>query len=283
MSDECPPHLDDAFIVETKAEPETEWLLNIWSSYCAEQGLPDGTSEAQPMELQHAPWFLESLRLAHDKYEAGNLIALLDALHICRSENLSVPDWVLSGMERFMLDTITKGAPGKRGRCNNPLARARQAVKQQKQRAVIDGIRLTQKVLRDADDAEDAELFYALMLPNEVKDYFKRHGASPLGRNLQDAVEVAEKSLRGTEFQATFSTLERLAKSTPEATFEVDAPTVREALGIDVLDKMPGPYGPYQFMLLEELSEEAGGGTDAVKEKPVFWLTIRRRDMSPVS
>ena len=197
---------DDLLVVQLVPRPEAGWLPELWSCYNAERGLPDGRSEERPLDHTNAPWFIEELRLAKEKFEAGNLIALLDALHICRVDRLPVPDWVLSGMEGFMVETVTKGAPGKRGRCNNPLARARQTVRQQKQRAVIDGIRQAQKV------SPDAEILHFVMLSNEVKTYFQKHGPLPLGSNLQDAVRIAEKCLRGTEFQATFSTLERLAK-----------------------------------------------------------------------
>lgn len=272
MSDDTAPQRDDLLLMTLEVDPESKWLLDLWSKYCESQGLPDGKSKENPLDYRKMPQYLDSLKWAYNKFEAGNLIALLDALHICRRESLPIPNWVVSGLEAFMLDTITNGAPGKRGRCNNPLARARQTVKQQKQRQVIKGIRMAQKVSPNAD------VLHFVMLSNEVKDYFKIHGALPLGSNLRDAAKLAEKCLRGTEFQATFLTLERLAKSASDETFEIEEDTVRKALGITALDAPPAPFG--EFVVdwpVESWPEEAESG-DAVKETAVFWVTIERKD-----
>lgn len=287
MSDVPEPSWDDIIIVKATAEHEANWLLYIWSHYCAERGLPDGTSEERPLFNDRAPHFIKALRSAHDRFTEGNLLALLDAAQICRDEAIPVPNWVICGLEQFMVDTIIKGAPGRRGRSNNPLARARQTVKQQKQRAVISGIRQAQRYGFDLETGEPSEFFLFVTLPNEAKAYIEQHGTDALGTNLQDAVELAEKCLRGTEFQATFSTLERLAKSTQDETFTVEEESVRATLGITALDEPPAPFGEFGLTPSEGCSSKAGtfggGETQKVKKNDVFWLAFRRRDVRPSS
>jgi hypothetical protein len=287
MSDERAPEWDDLLLVEEQAEPDTHWYLYLWSRHCAEQGLPDGSSEEQPLLYEKAPRFVEWLRSAHNRFSEGNILALLDAVHICRDEAIPFPNWVVSGLEQFMVETVVKGAPGRRGRSNNPLARARQTFKQQKQRAVIDGIRRAQKWGFDPETGEPSDLFLFMTLPNEVKSYVERHGMPALGSNLQAAVELAEKSLRGTEFQAAFSTLERLAKSTRDDTFTVEEPSVRAALGIASLDELPAAFGEFGFSPADgpvnETAPPGIGDTTEVKKKDVFWIAIRRREIGPSS
>ncbi|SFU00087.1 hypothetical protein [Sedimentitalea nanhaiensis] len=282
MSDDHVPHPDDLLSVQVEADAKDGWFFRLWSEQCASQGKPDGTSEDMPLDYSNPPNIVQELKDAFDRFEAGNVIALLDALHICRSDNLPTPDWILSGMEKFILGTIMDGAPGKPGRSNNPLSRARQALKHEKQREVIRGIRNAQKF------PPEAEWFHALALPNEVKRFFEAHGPRPLGSNLQDAVEIAEICLRGTEYQATFSTLERLAKSASEATYEISEQSVREALGLNALDDPPASYGSFSFGWPDALEgtkpeSQQEQVTDTVKETAVFWFTVRQGSIRPIS
>ncbi|TCS66657.1 hypothetical protein EDD52_102475 [Primorskyibacter sedentarius] len=277
MDDEPQPHLDDVLLATLISGSENAWLVHLWSQHCAAKGLPDGTSREQPLDTRDFPLFLDRLRSAYVRYQGGNLIALLEALHICREEVITPPVWALDGIDKFITDTILKGAPGKTGRSNNPLARARLALKHELQREVIFGIRNAQR-----QGAEITDLMSFMLLPNEVKDYFEKHGRAPLGTSIQDAVELAEKCLRGTELQATFSTLERLFKSIPDSTFEIIEFSVRDALGITYLDETPKEFGGFFIAFPEEAEGEYMKREEVVNEKPVFWLTIRRGDITEV-
>ncbi len=104
------------------------WLLEMAREHQHKKPLTDDDH----LDFNLIPEFFGDLREAYERFLLGNWLALLDVLRICNEENLRLPSWASIAIGQFMLGVVKGEALGGKGRGNNFLAKATDAVKKWK-------------------------------------------------------------------------------------------------------------------------------------------------------
>ena len=165
---------------------------------------------------------LDDLKAYHEKelngckrsFEAGNIGALLSAIHYCRSDNLTAPQWLLDASYDLLVEAIRHVKFGKPGRARSPFARFRQDMIHFARSDTVQEVREKQKEIRE-----------------EVIELRKRKNVPPsllkerekmlrwAGRDWGMAYRCASVLLRGTDsfagpdaMKASYLKVRRLAK-----------------------------------------------------------------------
>ena len=178
--------------------PDGSWLAKSFVELVAtETYLP--LSEVEKRTL---PEELMDLVYAYDRYQAGNKLALLDALFLCQTSNLPLPDWLIEGLRDFIVQAVHGRPMGQQGRGKAPLAEAREAVKRWKRYETFRRIRYAQEQPKD-------DFWGVLAIPSETAALINAGKIKDIGTTRDDAMRVTCLSLRGTFAQCSFATLSR--------------------------------------------------------------------------
>lgn len=98
-------------------------LLDSETENCTENGELVALNHGP--EYKRAPnWELwpSQLKWAKERYDQGNILALFDALALCRRGNLPLPEWAYKGLMDFGAGALTGELPKKRGRAGSLFA-----------------------------------------------------------------------------------------------------------------------------------------------------------------
>lgn len=224
---------------------ELKWLLNLMLDY----ELRGKLVQTEPLDLSNQPYFLEDLRDAYEAFTDGNTLAVLDALEICRSNSLPLPDWIANGLTDIIVDAVSGKSLGKKGRANSPLAQAREALKVAKRTSYFGRIRVAQQIPL-VEPFPSGNFAFAFMLPPETSILLASGKIKSLGSTRSDALEILELSLRGTFAQTSLATLTKMmTKYESEIGYEISDQTLeRFGLAPDRSKELLEPGSPLNVL-----------------------------------
>ena len=195
-----------------------------------------------------------------ERIEGGNFIAIIDAIRICDEQQVVLPAWLQEAISLFMASALAGNSGGSRGRSNSPLARAREQLKLVVRAETVRRIRMAQHY---AGKSETLAGIYALAMPNTDKHRLATDPDADLGITVEDAISLAERSLRATFAQGSAETIRKAFRSPKADTawwqMELSSETLA-LVGLDGLgaygDEAPTPWGSFAVTSIDDLVEE---------------------------
>jgi hypothetical protein len=206
-------------------------------------------AEEDSYNLFEAPYegfWVQELINAAARFDAGNWLALLDAIQICEEQHLELPGWTNDGLRRFFVESLNGGL-GRKGRGNTPLAKARDALARIVRKRTVQEIRNAQKLVSQADTEEVKNLWLMLALPDETKRLLSSGKLKSIGETADDAIEIAHLSLAGTFARGTVETIRKQYYSADEFNFQLSHGTL-VLLGL-ATDDLPAAFGGFGVMV----------------------------------
>ncbi|SDJ15194.1 hypothetical protein [Lutimaribacter saemankumensis] len=134
----------------------------------------------------------------------GNALAALDGLLFCERNGIAPPVFLLECICAIFGAALRGESLGKRGRGNNPIAKARGQALNHWRVSTVKKIVSTQEQIKNFGWTLDPDdILFQVSLPAETIDLLKREKLSDIGSTVNDALEVATISLRGTPAQCS--------------------------------------------------------------------------------
>lgn len=146
------------------------------------------TDATKPPGWAHWEGQLEHIQ---ERYEAGNFLALFDALIACQKAQCVMPDWLAGALKDFLVASLKRELPRKDGRSGNALAQSRDLFVHSARYKEVWTIRQYQK----NNDF--------LMLSRRAKILAIAGKFEEFKKNWDDAYKMASLALRGTFAQST--------------------------------------------------------------------------------
>ena len=166
-------------------------------------------SFAGQMGLEAALSQLEHVR---KRYEAGNPLALYDAVDLCERGNIALPEWVNQALKEFIFFALTEPKKGTRGRSNSPLGKVRETLKTFARQSAVWNVRNWQQD-RESAMKGGAMPWRAVLLWYEGQlDHYSN--------SIEDAIEIAKLGLEGTFAEGSYETIRKAYfKKLPDESF----------------------------------------------------------------
>lgn len=164
-------------------------------------------------------------------YQAGDILALLQASRLAKATLVPVPEWVMEPMEELIREILTSKKLGSRGRGNKPFGRFT--------KAYIRTVRASSYFYVRA--WQNNPSFFRRMPRHVIQEWYSEVVEWPAGGGYLDALRLVNNALKGTEFQAHSTTLRKAATGMKPPVW-VGRQEVEEELGLRGGPK--GIFGP---------------------------------------
>lgn len=155
----------------------------------AKKGLLEGDDENWPAngymeavnagpEYKRPPnWkiFANQLTYVHERYKAGNPLALFDALSLCRRGNLPLPEWLFEGFMQFGGMALRDEFPKKRGKIGSMFSEIRNTLVHHERHVAVYTKYLQLQEIKSGDPyrAKIARLMLGLKPDEKIKATWK--------------------------------------------------------------------------------------------------------------
>lgn len=149
----------------------------------------------RPVNWRYREAQLEKCR---DRFEAGNSLALHDAIILCEEAELPMPGWLAEALKVFLRLGFEGDIKGQRGKGNSILGETRKS-------RIAHARALSVKSIRKVQI--DRRNWPSLYLP--IRQRFLAGEIDNFGCNEEDAFEIASLALRGTPARGAPSTMKK--------------------------------------------------------------------------
>ena len=151
-------------------------------------------------EFKRSPnWrtWADGLDAVRRRYEAGNVLSLMDGLALCRRGNIPLPDWLFRELMAFITICVTGKLPKERGTTGNILSAARNDLIHMERFFAVKLARGMQKQIKASDPRSES---IAL-------NFFGIENTATIGKTWFDAYALASDRLQGTFAQGEPETM----------------------------------------------------------------------------
>lgn len=245
-------------------------------------------SELADEEISRLPNWAEGLFDLQDSFEAGNFLALFEGLRLCNEAQIPLPVWLKEELEKLVISQITGESYLKRGRgrSSDKFGKMLEAFKRHIRKDAVERVRRYQ-MMRPC-------LLAFFLLPPGLKKIYSGKSLPDLGDTVEDAIDYADLSLRGTFAQASRETIRKAYFSEDDGSWlELHfVPQALKELGIDEPENQFLPKGytwvnngvPVPFHLSEgrslpmgPISEEYLSEMSGYPDVDAFFEALKRR------
>jgi hypothetical protein len=149
----------------------------------------------RPVDWEHSEARLE---VCKDRFDAGNALALHDALLRCEAAELPIPQWLAEALKNVLRLSFDGDIKGQRGKGNSFLGKTRKG-------RIAYSRALAVKFIRGVQ--ADRRAWPSLYLP--IRQRFLAAEIDDFGSTEEDAFDVASLALRGTIARGAPSTMRK--------------------------------------------------------------------------